>query len=93
MGELTFYATIGVLVILLLKLIIETDYLGFGAYLAILLAGGMVYGAFLGKDEADDALPPAAWRQRSGPYSVLIDAPQRSQNETMPAPKGAGIVA
>ena len=54
MGELTFFATIGVLVILLFKLILETDALGFGAYLAILLAGGMVYGAFLGKDETDE---------------------------------------
>ena len=53
MAELTFYAAIGVLVLLVLKLIIETDALGFGAYLAILLAGGMVYGAYLDKDEAD----------------------------------------
>ena len=39
--------TIAVLVILLLKLIIETDDLGFGAWLGILLAGGMTYGGFL----------------------------------------------
>lgn len=55
MSELTFYATIGLLVLLLLKLIFKTDYLGFGAYLAILLAGGMIYGAFLDKDLPDDA--------------------------------------
>lgn len=55
LGELTFYAAVGVLVILLLKVIVKTDILGFGCYLAILLAGGMVYGAYLGKDEADGA--------------------------------------
>jgi hypothetical protein len=42
-----FYGCIAVLVLLLLKLIIETDGLGFGAWLGILLAGGMTYGGFL----------------------------------------------
>ena len=55
LGELTFYAAVGVLAILLFKVIIKTDVLGFGCYLAILLAGGMVYRAYLGKDEVDGA--------------------------------------
>jgi hypothetical protein len=42
-----FYSTIAVLVLLLLKLVMETDGLGFGAWLGILLAGGMTYGGFL----------------------------------------------
>ena len=59
-GMLTFFGTIGVAAMVLIKLISETDYLGFGAWLAILLAGGMVYGGFLGKDETDGASSPAA---------------------------------
>ena len=55
MGELTFFATIALLVLLVLKLITKFEYLGFGAWLAILLAGGMIYGAFLDKDLPDDA--------------------------------------
>ena len=54
-GKLTFFATIAVAAFVFIKLIAEFDFLGFGAWLAVLLAGGMVYGGFLGKDEADDA--------------------------------------
>ncbi|WP_426574131.1 hypothetical protein [Aquihabitans sp. McL0605] len=53
--ELTFYATIAVFVLLFLKLILKFDYIGFGAYLAILLAGGMVYGAYLDRNEEEGA--------------------------------------
>ena len=42
-----FYATIAILALLLIKLVVETDFLGFGAYLGLLLAAGMVYGGFL----------------------------------------------
>ena len=52
-GELIFYATIAILVLLLLKLVLKTDYLGFGSYFGILLAAGMVYGGFLGRSDAD----------------------------------------
>lgn len=41
-----FYGTAAVAAFLLIKLISETDALGFGAYLGILLAGGMAYGGF-----------------------------------------------
>lgn len=47
-----FYATAATAAILLLKLLLETDFLGFGAWLGILLAGGMAYGGFL-KFQAD----------------------------------------
>ena len=46
-----FFGTIAVLALLLLKLIIETRALGFGSYLGILLAAGMVYGGFLKSQE------------------------------------------
>lgn len=42
-----FYSTIAVLVILLIKLVTEMDYLGFGAWLSLLLAAGMCAGGFL----------------------------------------------
>jgi hypothetical protein len=51
-----FYACIGVLVILLLKLVTETDFLAWGAWVAILVSAGMAYGGFLiFKDEGSGA--------------------------------------
>ncbi|HEY4376627.1 MAG TPA: hypothetical protein VGM93_05695 [Acidimicrobiales bacterium] len=52
-GEATFYAGIAVEVLLVLKLILKTDYLGYGSYLAIILAAGLIYGTFLGRSESD----------------------------------------
>ncbi len=49
-----FFAAVAVAALLLLKLLVETDALGFGSYLGILLAGGMAYGGFL-KFQADKA--------------------------------------
>lgn len=58
-----FFATIAVLVLLLLKLVVETDALGWGCYLAILLGAGMVYGGFLIKNEDAGAAsaPPSSF--------------------------------
>lgn len=42
-----FFGCIGITAILFLKLLTKFEYLGFGAWLAILLAGGMTYGGFL----------------------------------------------
>lgn len=50
-----FYATIAVTVILLLKLILETDFLGWGVWLDIILAGGMTYGGFLVSQDSESA--------------------------------------
>jgi hypothetical protein len=55
LNRAVFFATIVVLVLLLIKLVSETDYLGFGCYLAILLSAGMVYGGFLRSQEAEAA--------------------------------------
>jgi hypothetical protein len=49
-----FFGTVAVLVLLLLKLVMETESLGFGAWLGILLAAGMTYGGYL-KFQADSA--------------------------------------
>jgi hypothetical protein len=46
-----FYAAIATVVVLVLKLALDTDYLGFGSYLGILLAAGMTYGGFLKSKE------------------------------------------
>ena len=61
--DATFYGTIATLALLLLKLIIETNSLGFGSYFGILLAAGMVYGGFASKqaDQAAPSGPPTAF--------------------------------
>jgi hypothetical protein len=48
-SDALFYAAIAALVLLFIKLIAETDSLGFGSYFGILLAAGMVYGGFATK--------------------------------------------
>ena len=55
-SDATFYGAIAALALLLLKLILETDSLGYGAWLGILLAAGMVYGAYAAK-QADASAP------------------------------------
>ncbi len=50
-----FFATIAVAVLLLLKLVVNTDYLGFGAWLGIILAAGLAYGGFLKSKEETGA--------------------------------------
>jgi len=52
-NQAIFYATIAIEALLLLKLIVETDFLGFGAFLAIILGAGMVYGGFLVNKASD----------------------------------------
>jgi hypothetical protein len=55
-NQALFYGCIATLVLLLLKLVMETSALGFGCYLALLLAAGMTYGGFLiFKDEGAGA--------------------------------------
>lgn len=46
-NQAIFFAAAATAALLLLKLIVETDFLGFGSWLGILLAGGMAYGGFL----------------------------------------------
>ncbi len=47
LNQAIFFATIATTVLLILKLILETNSLGWGAWLNIILAGGMTYGGFL----------------------------------------------
>lgn len=51
LNQALFYGAIAVLVFLLIKLVQETESLGFGSYLGILLAAGQVYGGFLKSKE------------------------------------------
>lgn len=53
--QVLFFAGVGVVALLALKLLLETDALGFGAFLGILLAAGVAYGAFLMRNEAGPA--------------------------------------
>jgi len=61
LGQAMFFAGIAVAALLLIKLISETSFLGFGAFLGILLGGAMAYGGFLYRGEAGDVphAPPA----------------------------------
>lgn len=60
LGQAMFFAGIAVVVLLFIKLILETSFLGFGAYLGLLLGGTVAYGGFLMRKEAGDApaVPP-----------------------------------
>ncbi|MDZ7679587.1 MAG: hypothetical protein U5K29_13685 [Acidimicrobiales bacterium] len=62
-NDAKFYATIAVLALLLLKLITDTDFLGWGAWVNIILAAGMTYGGFLIKQEGASAgsTPPSSF--------------------------------
>ncbi len=57
-GQAMFIAGAAVAALLLLKLVLETSALGIGAWLGILLGGGMAYGGFLMRNEATGATPP-----------------------------------
>lgn len=55
-GRVHMIAGFAVLGLLVLKLLSDRHYLGFGAWLAILLAGGVAFGGFtMNKDESDAA--------------------------------------
>ena len=59
-GQVHLIAGIVVLVLLLIKLIVETDFLGFGAYLGLLLAAALAFGGFTINKEmaAPGGMPP-----------------------------------
>jgi hypothetical protein len=56
-GRADLLGAAGAAVLLLLKLVLETDFLGFGAWLAILGAGALVYGGFLRNQEMSTTAP------------------------------------
>ena len=64
-----FFATIAVLALLLLKLVVETDFLGFGAWVGLLLAAGMVYGGFV-KSQERPGETAAGWSPPPPPPSA-----------------------
>jgi hypothetical protein len=45
--QLAFFLTLAAGGLLVLKLILDTDFLGWGAWVNLLLTGGMIYGGFL----------------------------------------------
>ncbi|MGH9040209.1 MAG: hypothetical protein ACRDZ3_08260 [Acidimicrobiia bacterium] len=73
--------------LLVLKLIVETDFLGIGAWLGILAAGGMVYTAF-----RLDRQAPVALQRDVPPLNSIFDfgpQPNSSQIAAYPAPSPA----
>lgn len=67
-GRANLAANVAVLAVLVLKLVLDLDYLGFGAFLGLLLAGVMVGGAFLGHDETDETPPVGSGRSTPTPF-------------------------
>lgn len=57
-GQAVFFAGIGVLALLVIKLALETDFLGFGAWLGLLLAAALAYGGFMMRQEEGTATGP-----------------------------------
>jgi hypothetical protein len=63
-ADALFFGSIATLAVLLLKLVLETSSLGWGCWLAILLAAGMVYGGFATKQvetKGASTLPPTSF--------------------------------
>ena len=56
-GEASLALTGGVAALLVIKLLLDPDYLGFGSYLGLALAAAMVGGAVPGRHETDEAPP------------------------------------
>lgn len=58
-----FFGSIAVLAVLVLKLVLETEFLGWGAWLSLLLAAGMAFGGFQIKQLGASAgsTPPQAF--------------------------------
>ena len=57
-----FFAGIAVAALLLLKLLLETSFLGFGAFLGLVLGGAMAYGGFVMRNEAGPLSAPPGSR-------------------------------
>lgn len=54
-NQAIFYGAIAVVVVLILKLLLETSALGWGVWLNLILAGGMTYGGFLISQDTEGA--------------------------------------
>lgn len=57
-GQADLIASVAVVALLALKLVLETDFLGFGAWLGVILAGVLVYGGVQRYREAQAATGP-----------------------------------
>jgi hypothetical protein len=67
-GRATVVANAVVLALLVAKLALDPDLLGFGAWLGVLLAATMVAGAVLGRDETDEPPPVGSGRSEPTPF-------------------------
>lgn len=67
-GRANLAASATVLALLVFKLALDPDLLGFGAWAGILLASTMVAGAVLGRDETDEAPPVGSGGREPTPF-------------------------
>ena len=58
LGRALFIAGVAAFVLLLIKLVVETDFLGFGAWLGLILGAALAYGGFLMKDTGASTTGP-----------------------------------
>ena len=58
LGQAMFVGGVTVAGLLLLKLLLDTDFLGVGAWLGIFLGGAVAYGGFVMRHESEGAPPP-----------------------------------
>ncbi|HEX5945016.1 MAG TPA: hypothetical protein VFY82_02010 [Acidimicrobiales bacterium] len=73
-NQAIFYGAIAIPVLLLLKLILQTDYLSFWAYILILIGAGIAYGGFLISKEPE-TVSPGSYGGGPGPYGSGPGAP------------------
>lgn len=59
-NQATFFATLAIEALLVIKLVAETDFLAFGAWLALILGAAMIYGGFLVWKQPTEAGPSSA---------------------------------
>ena len=57
-GRASLIGGVAVVALLLLKLVLKTDFLGVGAWFGIILGGAMAYGGYLHTQEEQTAVPP-----------------------------------
>jgi hypothetical protein len=68
LSDAIFYVTAAATVLILLKLLLKFEYIGFGAWLMIIACGAMAYGGFLIKQEGGSESPTTDGGTGTAPF-------------------------